>query len=59
MIKVESLVASPFNLSYQDQVNSKVTAINSVGDSAVSGVGDGAIIPTTLGAPQDLIKDRD
>ena len=36
-----------------------MTAINSAGDSATSGVGNGAIIPTTLGAPQDLIKDRD
>ena len=58
-IPIESLKASPFNLSNSDKVNATVISINLLGDSDVSNVGDGAIIPPTLGAPQDLIKDRD
>ena len=35
-----------------------MTAINVVGDSAASNPGNGALIPTLLGAPYDLIKNR-
>ena len=57
-VKVQNLLASPFRLTYQAQVNATVTAVNKVGDSAVSSPGNGAIIPTLLGAPSNLLKDR-
>ena len=55
VVQVDSLVASPFSLSYQAQVNATVTAINMLGDSVVSSPGNGAVIPTLLGAPKDLV----
>ena len=35
-----------------------MVAINLTGDSDVSHVGNGAILPTTLGAPTNLVKDH-
>ena len=53
--------ASPFNLSDQAEVKATVAAINEVGESDVSSVGEGALIPekTVPGPPTNLTVDKE
>ena len=51
----------PFDLTDQDEVGATVTALNDIGPSSVSSVGNGAEIPqrTTPGAPMGLTENYD
>ena len=40
-------------------MNAKVTAINGIGSSDVSKIGDGAVMPNTPGAPTNLEENED
>lgn len=58
-VSYDTLTNAPFNLQGNDQVNATVAAINTFGVSNISAVGNGAVIPTTPGAPTDLEQDED
>jgi len=58
-IPITTLLASPFNLLVGDSVYASVIAINDIGPSPQSAVGNGAIIAisTVPDAPKNLIRD--
>lgn len=60
MIPLSVLRASPFSLATSSSVYAKVIAINSIGDSAESAQGNGAVMPvppTVPDAPTNLARD--
>jgi hypothetical protein len=50
------LLVSPFNLPWGSSIFATVTATNTVGTSAISQAGNGAIILTNPDPPQNVIN---
>ena len=56
-VTIDSIKAAPFTLPWGSHVNVQVSAVNLVGSSPYSALGNGAIIITNPFAPQNLTED--
>ena len=55
-VPISNLLVSPFNLPWGSSIFATVTATNTVGTSAISQAGNGAIILTNPDPPQNVIN---
>jgi hypothetical protein len=53
-VLISNLIVAPYHLSWGESVYAKVMAINIIGNSLISGEGNGAIILTVPDSPTDL-----
>jgi hypothetical protein len=53
-VLISDLIKAPYHLPWGSSIFAKVIAINSIGNSAVSDAGNGAVILTNPDAPTDL-----
>jgi hypothetical protein len=56
-IPVQSLLASPYSLTWADSVSAQVSAENIYGYSELSAPGNGAVLITNPDVPQALMED--